>query len=129
LNDVNHFTKQKHFYGLFQGLLNEQISSFKEAAICYISGYVVKMVRKKIQCATCLEALTAPLNDREDRMMLQKRKTWGGLIVSSPDVISICLETEKQFTILQTNQTFSSLSNLKAKITSFVIKNLFEKTD
>jgi len=59
--------------------------------------------------------------------MLQKRKTWGGLIVSSPDVISICLETEKQFTILQTNQNISSLSNLKAKITSFVIKICLKK--
>jgi len=93
-------------------------TSFKEAVITYISGYVVKMVQKRIKCDTCKEALTSPQEEatQTTSFSLQKRKTCGRLIASSSDVVTICLETEKHSTFLVRNENLSSLTKVTAKI-------------
>ena len=39
-----------------------ELSEYKEAAISYIAGYVVKMVVKRISCPECVSALTVSKN-------------------------------------------------------------------
>lgn len=71
----------------------ESVSEFKQAAINYIAGYVVKMMQRTLKCMACSNALTTsryihPLTKLKDR---------GGLLKPSESVVSICLETEKCF--------------------------------
>ena len=70
-----------------------ELSEYKEAAISYIAGYVVKMVEKKIHCPQCLAALTTSKESIPDLFVTWK--TNGGLKLPSLDLIKICEETEK----------------------------------
>ena len=58
-----------------------ELSEYKEAAISYIAGYVVKMVEKKIHCPQCPDLFVT-------------WKTNGGLKLPSLGLIKICEETE-----------------------------------
>ena len=72
-----------------------RLSEFKESAISYIAGYVVKMAKKKIVCSTCAESLgSATWLDKSEFMVLKDR---GGLVKPSSSVQIICRETEKCF--------------------------------
>lgn len=69
------------------------ISEFKEQAIAYIAGFVVKKIKEKHNCLTCSEHLTSsttlhPLVALKDR---------GGLQKASESVIAVCLESERCF--------------------------------
>lgn len=77
------------------------ISEYKHAAVAYISGFVVRMVRKRLSCAQCLLALersdTAATMEVDIGTTFLEFKTHGGLVVPSRDVVVICEETEKCF--------------------------------
>jgi hypothetical protein len=70
-----------------------KLSEYKEAAISYIAGYVVKMVEKKIHCPQCLAALITSKENIPDLFVTWK--TNGGLRLPSLGLIKICEETEK----------------------------------
>ncbi|CAB4037339.1 THAP domain-containing 9, partial, partial [Paramuricea clavata] len=70
-----------------------ELSEYKEAAISYIAGYVVKMVEKKIHCPQCLAVLTTNKESIPDLFVTWK--TNGGLKLPSLGLIKICEETEK----------------------------------
>jgi hypothetical protein len=70
-----------------------ELSEYKEAAISYIAGYVVKMVEKKIHCPQCLAVLTTSKESIPDLFVTWK--TNGGLKLPSHGLIKICEETEK----------------------------------
>lgn len=72
----------------------EEISQYKEAAVSYISGFVVRMMKKRIHCKPCISALTA---EDETPHAFVELKNHGGLVKASPSVISVCTETEKCF--------------------------------
>ncbi len=55
-----------------------ELSEYKEAAISYIAGYVVRMVEKKIHCMQCITALTTTKESIPDLFVTWK--TNGGLI-------------------------------------------------
>ena len=69
------------------------LSEYKEAAISYIAGYVVRMVEKKIHCMECKTALTTTKESLPDLFVTWK--TNGGLKLPSLGLIKICEETEK----------------------------------
>ncbi|CAB4024443.1 Hypothetical predicted protein, partial [Paramuricea clavata] len=70
-----------------------ELSEYKEAAISYIAGYVVKMVEKKIHCPQCLAVLTTSKESIPDLFVTWK--TNEGLKLPSLGLIKICEETEK----------------------------------
>ena len=70
-----------------------ELSEYKEAAISYIAGYVVRMVEKKIHCMECIAALTTTKEKIPDLFVTWK--TNGGLKLPSLGLLKICQETEK----------------------------------
>lgn len=101
------------------------LSEYKEAAIGYIAGYVVKMARKKTHCASCQEALTENDEMHIDRSSFFAKKNRGGLIHASESVVKICCETEKCFQQLQkTNNLFHKHQPMPHVISTAVIHNI-----
>ena len=84
--DVEHDYSSLYNYG--------HLSAYKEYVIPYISGFVVKMVRKRIKCPVCLSALTLQSDDIFDNFMFISFKNKGGLIKPSDSVVRICESTE-----------------------------------
>ena len=84
------------------------LSQYKEAAIGYIAGYVVQMVKLRVHCPICTSSLEAHSNDTYlygPCTALINRKNRGGLSKPSLSVIKICTQTEKCFQrILVTNK-------------------------
>ena len=72
----------------------DSLSLFKEAAINYIAGYVVRMMRKRLLCMQCIKSLTIRNGDVHEFLALKDN---GGLVKPSLSVVSVCLETEKCF--------------------------------
>ena len=70
-----------------------ELSEYKEAAISYIAGYVVRMVEKKIHCVECIAALTTTKENIPNLFVTWKSN--GGLKLPSPGLLKICQETEK----------------------------------
>ncbi|KAK5650506.1 hypothetical protein RI129_001535 [Pyrocoelia pectoralis] len=64
--------------------------------VAYISGFVVRMAKKKLKCIECILALESISDSFMDDscMQLINRKTKGGL--PSKNVFTICLHAEKQ---------------------------------
>ena len=107
------------------------LSDFKESVIIYISGYVVRMVQKKIRCEECLASLQESEVSPGKTHQLLHRKKWGCLTIPSEDVIKVCLETEKSLAFLMAQGMDSLLRQkfLSQKISSTTLKRLFSKTD
>lgn len=72
-----------HDYTDMQNVVN--ISIYKEQVIGYIAGYVVRAIKKKLNCPQCDEALTGNI-----KTLLVSRMDRGGLVHASADVISVC---------------------------------------
>ena len=70
-----------------------ELSEYKEAAISYIAGYVVRMVEKKIHCPQCIAALTTSKESVPDLFVTWKSN--GGLKLPSDGLLKVCKETEK----------------------------------
>ena len=120
-------------YFLFQGTFCHGLSLYKEAVVVYIAGYVVKMVRKKLKCPICLDALTCSREEAESKVSfaLLNRKRWGNLIDSSSDVITVCIETEKIFTVLlkENSEIISKKNLLVLSIVDAILKKFFLKAN
>lgn len=70
------------------------LSEYTTDIIAYISGAVVKIIKKKIKCELCLKGLE--LGEKEEALsVLQRRKSYGNLISASEDVIVVCKTAEK----------------------------------
>ncbi|XP_031776893.1 uncharacterized protein LOC116415796 [Nasonia vitripennis] len=102
-------SSQRKRYGL---IINKRLylSEYVSEIIAYISGAVVEVVKKKIQCELCLKSLETEETE-EVLSTLQRRKTFGKLISASKDVITICEIAEKVFRVQS----------------SFYVKNVLEK--
>ena len=68
-------------------------SANKSAVLHYIAGYVVRMVKKRITCPVCVEALEAGTDATLHHLLGQKNR--GGLVKPSESVVLGCQETEK----------------------------------
>ncbi len=84
-------------------------------------------------CQTCHEALVCSRSEAEQNpaFALLNRKRWGNLIDASPDVISICLETEKVFTALS-HRNVPSLKGeqfISSKIVVTILNHFFLKSN
>lgn len=76
----------------------ESLSLYVENAVYYISGYVIRMVRKKTNCLDCIDALEDTQVDPSVKMStLLRQKNRGGLVLPSNSVTTICSQTEKCF--------------------------------
>lgn len=104
------------------------LSEYKQSVIAYISGYVVKMIEKKIHCQECLLALeSSSVETSKADFRLLNRKAWGKLKIASPDVIQVCSVTEKIMCFLQlksSDQLFCQNSVIH-KLTISVLKEVF----
>ena len=69
-----------------------ELSIYKEAAVSYIAGDVVRMVEKKIHCMECIAALTMTKEKIPDLFVMWK--TNGGLKLPSHGLLKICQEKE-----------------------------------
>ncbi|KAG5264201.1 hypothetical protein AALO_G00273280 [Alosa alosa] len=74
----------------------DSLSEFKEAAINYIAGFIVKKMKAKITCLHCTNALTSD-GTAHPFIILKSR---GGLQKPSTAMVSICSTTER---IIQRN--------------------------
>lgn len=72
----------------------ETVSPYKEAAVNYIAGYVVRMMEKRIYCMACRNALKTTDGSCHKFVCMKDN---GGLQKASPSIITVCLETEKCF--------------------------------
>jgi hypothetical protein len=78
------------------------LSQYKQAVVTYIAGYVVRMVKQKVNCTECKLALTedGKLATTVQKISVGKQfmlfKNHGGLTAST-SVIMVCEETEKCF--------------------------------
>ena len=75
------------------------LSTYKEAVVEYIAGYVVKSTEKAIACTECKLALRAPDERYVESSVpsLVRCKDRGGLVKPSKCVIKTCTETGKCF--------------------------------
>ena len=71
----------------------ETVSPYKDAAISYIAGYVVRMMKRRITCITCTQALTTT----ETVHPFVALKVRGFLQKPSSSIVTVCKETEKCF--------------------------------
>lgn len=68
---------------------------FKQNAVSYLAGYVVKMSRKFIKCDVCFSSMLADSElELSNMYLLIMCKNSGGLIFPSQDVIKICNAVE-----------------------------------
>ena len=76
------------------------LTDYVEDIVSYISGFVVKGLKKFVNCSKCLNYLES----EESASLLQKRKTFGRLVKASKFVINLCKEGEKFFRFFKTTQ-------------------------
>ncbi len=71
----------------------EAVSEYKEAAISYIAGFVVKKIKEKHHCIPCNDALTTDSTVHPFLLL----KSQGGLQKPSAGIIAVCTESERCF--------------------------------
>ena len=117
----------------FQPILCDGLTTYKEAVVVYIAGFVVRSIQKKIDCETCVGALICSREEAQvnPSFSLLNRKRWGKLIDSSSDVINVCIETEKAFCKVEktTNGFMTKKKSIATFIVSTVLKHVFLKSN
>ena len=100
------------------------LSEFKTAAISYIAGYVVQMVKKKVTCSTCCGALSSTQHQPECKFIALKDR--GKLVKPTTSAIKICLETEHCFQrmLKTTGGKLPQSKGLPDAIASSVLSNI-----
>lgn len=79
----------------------DNLSEYKEAAISYITGFIVKKMKEKVTCMPCSQALTS--DDFVHQFITLKDR--GGLQKPSPGITAVCQATERCFPrLLKTNE-------------------------
>lgn len=69
------------------------LTLFVEDVVGYISGFILKMLKKCITCQKCLEIMEGDIALSQ----LQKRKQYGNLMKASEVLIKICSTAERYF--------------------------------
>jgi hypothetical protein len=91
------------------------------------------MVRKKVRCSTCLDALICSREEAESKasFALLNRKRWGKLIDSSSDVITVCIEAEKILSVLlkENGNNISKKNFTVLRIVDSILKKFYLKSD
>lgn len=77
----------------------DSLSEYKEAAIAYITGFIVKKMKQKITCLPCSQALMS--DDLVHQFLTLKDR--GGLQKPSPGITAVCQATERCFQRLLRN--------------------------
>ena len=72
--------EQDHDYADVRNI--SELSEYKEAAISYIAGYVMKMVVKRISCPECVSALTVSTNTLTHTLFCLQRQWWLDLTIT-----------------------------------------------
>jgi len=116
-----------HDYSFNSG---NNLSEYTNKVIMYIAGFISKSVSKYWYCEKCKEQLT----DLKTLSSLQILKCKGSLTNASPDVIEICVVTEKIFRSYEKdakrkNALFilrlKTLKNIKSDIVPKIILIIF----
>ena len=101
----------------------ETVSPYKDAAISYIAGYVVRMIKRRI---TCTQALTTTETVHafvalKDRGFLQK---------PSSSIVTVCKETDKCFQRLlkASGGKLPQHAEISASISTAVLSNTADKS-
>lgn len=96
------------------------LTEYVEDTVGYISGFVVKTLKKCVTCSTCKNLLEC----EHILSPLQIRKQYGNLVKASKLVIDICKAAEKYFRFFEkTTNIFNK--NIKNLI-NILVKNTFE---
>ncbi|KAK7909448.1 hypothetical protein WMY93_014132 [Mugilogobius chulae] len=72
----------------------DTISEYKEAAINYISDFIVTKMKKHVTCMPCVQAL---IGDNLESHPFLELKSRGGLQSPSAGIVAVCQMTEKCF--------------------------------
>ena len=110
------------------------LSQYKQAAVAYIAGYVVRMVRKRTACLQSQSALISPNTDPavvvNTGTVFVKFKDHGGLVHPSHSVIVVCQETEKCFNRMKAvlGDSLPQASKLPTVISNAVLAEVGSKT-
>ena len=101
------------------------MSTYKEAAVGYIAGFGVKMVKRTVSCETCIDALEEkdPIGAKHNSLV--RHKNHGGLIEASASVYEICKSTE-QCVVRMVNSTRGNLPTA-SKITPAIVSVVLEE--
>lgn len=102
-----------------------------ENIVTYIAGFVVKKLKKKINCDNCISMLEQDNKQLEEdcfsnkqRYLLLKRKVFGQLTNATNFVVKLCLKTERVIKELK------NLNKLFIKnIENLIISKVFETTN
>lgn len=131
---------------LVSGLESCSLSSYKEAILGYIAGFVVKKIINRITCTECARALllkskkSSSVHDHNyshfqttTSLSLISLKNRGGLVLPSNGVTKIIFASERAFQVLihetrSKKQKISSRRNLKTIMVHLINQELAEKS-
>ena len=105
------------------------LSSYKEAAVGYIAGFVVRMVKRSVTCESCIDALVEKDPNDTKFNSLVRHKNHEGLIEASASVYQICQSTE-QCVVRMLNSSGGNLptsSKIVPAILSVVLEEAVKK--
>ncbi|CAH2016454.1 unnamed protein product [Acanthoscelides obtectus] len=99
-----------------------QLTPYVCDIVAYISGFVVKNLKKCVSCHECLLLMESS----ETRSLLQKRKQYGNLTRASNYVIKVCEEGERSVRSLKAiSSIFSNkLGNIEKYLVSYTLRKL-----
>ena len=101
------------------------LSAYKEAAVGYIAGYVVRMVKQSVTCESCIDALVEKDPNNTKFNSLVRQKNHGELIEASASVYQICQSTE-QCLVRMLHSTGGNLPT-SSKIVSAILSVVLEE--
>jgi len=84
-------------------------NEYNSEVVTYIAGYVIKSIKNKIKCDMCLQSLES----KENYSLLLKIKNRGGLLLPSPEVITICKVAER---VIRQYKDLFKIKNLMASL-------------
>jgi hypothetical protein len=102
------------------------LSQFTSCVVTYISGWVVRKLKTKVKCDTCLSALEDFSPNRKNwELIVQKNN--GGLLNLSNDVVKICKTAETAFRKEgDISPSFSRVRIQRQVLLSVMNNNIFE---
>ncbi|XP_049782417.1 uncharacterized protein LOC126184099 [Schistocerca cancellata] len=126
LDMETHLVSHDHDYVEAEMILSEVATHI----VVYISGFVVRHLERTLQCETCMSVLRG--EGSHTAYSLIHRKSRGGLISPSDDVVDICMCSEKVFRKYSAGNRRVPVKDLNTKCVSevlgtFLYKPVFEE--